>query len=478
MSLPSRFLSLPPELLLIILRDIYETPQGICVRPPSLRAISGLRAISTVNRRLRSLCLPLLFRITRCTSSKRFRQLSAECMTNPEFAGLIRELDVVEVQKISGLPGLIPCLTSVARLELPADKLDACLLRAINEHRTLVTAAIHDPELKILADLLSSTDLPFTKLCVSATTTGLDDVTLQAFRAVIERGARFCHFGFEAPRNFELSAATFPIDLPDLEHFDLKMCHHSNISESSIDSWLHSFARRHTQLRTIKFTNAGRYWRDNVVDVPFSRRLGDALRDARVSESSSRLESFTVTKPASWGSLKDWEVAELELEVVKMGRISSILGVVAILAPRLSSLELILQHSRWSTQPIHIDKFEKAFRSMSALRTLHLSNAYPNLHAGGLTPWIPPRRSAARRNVLGTSICVDVLQALTWYMARVVKNAPWLDLIHVYDHGNDKGSGHPGWTLQAAYRVRHNARDLEMLGIPKLDMAPRFLPKN
>ncbi|KAJ7643337.1 hypothetical protein DFH06DRAFT_1212978 [Mycena polygramma] len=257
------------------------------------------------------------------------------------------------------------------------------------------------------------------------------------------------------------------------------MCHQSNISRRSIDSWLHSFARRHTQLRTIKFTNAGRYWRDNVVDVPFTRRFQDALRDAGVSQSSAKLESFTVTQPASWGSLRDWEVAELELEVVKTGRISSILGIIAILAPRLSSLELILQHSQFRAQPIHIDKFEKVFRSLSALHTLHLSNAYPNLHAGGLTPWIPARRSAARRNVLGTSICVDVFHALTWYMARVVKNAPWLELIHVYDHGTDKGGGNSGWNLQVAYRVRHNeARDLEILGIPKLEMAPRFLPKN
>ncbi|KAJ7626306.1 hypothetical protein DFH06DRAFT_1339445 [Mycena polygramma] len=193
------------------------------------------------------------------------------------------------------------------------------------------------------------------------------------------------------------------------------------------------------------------------------------------------MRSITVTPCASWGSLEDWDVTQLELKVDDTDLISrtgsSILEIVAMLAPRLSSLDLILRRSQFEPQLFHIDDFEKIFCSLLALHSLHLTNGYPHLHAGGLTPWIAPRRSAARRNVLGTSICVDALDAMTWYMARVVQNAPLLELVHVSDEGSDKGRENLHWDLQVAYRVRQNeARDLEILGIPKLEMDPRFLP--
>ncbi|KAJ7626307.1 hypothetical protein DFH06DRAFT_1339446 [Mycena polygramma] len=177
---------------------------------------------------------------------ERLRQLSAACTANPEFAGLIRELNVVEVGYHDGIPELLPWLTSVTRLEVPADQLDARLLAIINEHRTLVTVAVLDPQLKTLRNILSSTNLPLSKILVSPTITVLDDVTLQAFRAAIQRGARFYHFIFEVQGNLELSAATLPIVLPDLEHFDLKMCYRTNISRSSINSWLHRHAHDKT----------------------------------------------------------------------------------------------------------------------------------------------------------------------------------------------------------------------------------------
>jgi hypothetical protein len=126
------------------------------------------------------------------------------------------------------------------------------------------------------------------------------------------------------------------------------------------------------------------------------------------------------------------------------------------------------------------DEFAQPFGSVPSLRTLHLTNLYAHLNAGsGRSPWIRSSTPGATRDVLGTSACVTALNALRWYTARIVEQAPALDLIHVTDDGMDgtKRSRTP-WTLQASFGVRPNeARDLELLGTPKLEMAPRYLPK-
>ncbi|KAJ7876301.1 hypothetical protein B0H13DRAFT_2055737 [Mycena leptocephala] len=94
-----------------------------------------------VNRRLRLrlLCLPIIFKITRCTSSEKLEQPSAECMVNSR---LIRQLDVVEVDT--------RCKSSTSRISFP--------YFILNSLPTLTTVAVRDSQLKAPTHILSSTD--------------------------------------------------------------------------------------------------------------------------------------------------------------------------------------------------------------------------------------------------------------------------------------------------------------------------------
>jgi hypothetical protein len=83
----TNLLSLPAEVLLIILGDLHDIHH---FPGTAFRSICGLLAISAVNRRLRLLCLPTLFKTTRCSNAERLRQLTAECTVNPQFASLIK----------------------------------------------------------------------------------------------------------------------------------------------------------------------------------------------------------------------------------------------------------------------------------------------------------------------------------------------------------------------------------------------------
>jgi hypothetical protein len=114
---------------------------------------------------------------------------------------------------------------------------------------------------------------------------------------------------------------------------------------------------------------------------------------------------------------------------------------------------------------------------MTALRTLHLTNAYLHLHFGRQTPWI------ATMDALGTSACVTAYHATFWFMTRVAHRATSLELIHITDEGRDGvPRSSPFWTLRVSYRVRNarnnGVRDLDVIGIPKLEMHPRYLPKS
>jgi hypothetical protein len=136
-----------------------------------------------VNRRLRRVSLPVIFKMTRCTSSERFARLTAECTVNPQFAGLIRfvpfavvvvykvkyhhrHLDVVDIDTRL-LARLLPFLTSLVRLDLKPDALDTHLLVVVSSHPTIVTVAIRVALLPQLNALVTMTDLPFSKILVS-----------------------------------------------------------------------------------------------------------------------------------------------------------------------------------------------------------------------------------------------------------------------------------------------------------------------
>ncbi|KAJ6581144.1 hypothetical protein B0H19DRAFT_495200 [Mycena capillaripes] len=486
---PTELLSLPAELLLIILNKLYEIhhfparrllQDGYLTRtrPTTFRSIGGIHSISTVNRRLRSLCLSILFKITRCTSLERFREFSAACIADPEFAGLIRELDVVEIDNRDTLAELLPRLTSLVQLDLKANILDAALLAIVNAHLTLATVVVRDSRLKGLVKLLSSTELSFSKILVSTTILDRDlAFNSEELLAVVQRGARFTQFILQYGFNPQAGASS-QIILPDLRHFDLATWG-DNIPPGS---WLPTFALRHTYLHSIDINNADSLGKHHDADLPFVRKFLAALRQAK--ENRVRLCSFSMLRPTSWESLTDWEVVRLELKVNHAPYVFHIgfpaLKTIAKLAPRCSSLDIIL-HASAGMEPMHTDAFAKPFASMPALRTLHLTNGYEHLQAGGSTPWIPSRRGAARarQDVMGTSTCVAVLDAMPWYMAHVAQKSPALELVHVTDSGRDeKGRITTPWSHRASYRVRPNeARDLEIGGTPKLEMADIYLPR-
>ncbi|KAJ6581073.1 hypothetical protein B0H19DRAFT_1113518 [Mycena capillaripes] len=483
---PAHLLALPAEVLLIILGELYEihhfprkqsngisSPSDLEIGSTTFRSICGLRPISAVNRRFRPLCLPLRFKITRCTNAERLQELSAKCKADPEFAGLIKQLVIADIDTDTDdiLPELLPCLTSLMWLELEANQLGERLLAVANSHPNLATVAVRDSQLKSLIRLLSFTDLPFSKILVSATTVDRRlTVKSEAFHAVVKRGARFSHLALQEAINFDNADVSLP-DLLDLEQLELEL---PSTADDSLQRWLPNIAQRHANLSTIKFYG---WWNRHQGDVPFVIPFRDALRDREIYSVS--FNSVSIARPASsWTSLKDWEVVHLKLRMSYTSRIPA-LGVVSELAPQLSSLDIVLElPCSW---PTHIDEFVKPFSFVTSLRTLHLTNAYAHLQVGGRSPWIHSQRTSmsVTREMLGSSTAVTALHALHWYMARVAQQATSLDLIHVTDEGHDgKGRSKTPWTLQASFGVRPNeARDLEILGTPRLQMAPRYLPR-
>ncbi|KAJ6581075.1 hypothetical protein B0H19DRAFT_492234 [Mycena capillaripes] len=489
-------LALPAEILLLILselREIHYFPVQDQVpsweqvpdsEPSHTRAsINGLRSISTVNRQIRLMCLPILFNITRCTNAERFRQLSAECMANAQFARLIRELDMVEVDTVDGLPELLPCLSSLVRLDLKAERLDARLLAVVNSKTTLVTVVVRDSEVTALRALLLTTDLSFSKILVVTTTVHRlfkFPLFVEVFCALLKRGTRFSQLIFQEEVIFD-PALHFdgPLTLSDLEHIVLDMPR--SPTSASLHSWLPAFAHRHTNLRMIRFMDwHSSFW--HIAGLPFAYALLDALH-AEPPMAQSWLQAFSVIRPAAagWTTLDEWEVVALEMSLSNAAAAGAVLNAAAALAPRISTLELVLRSSM--QQRTHIDTLAEALSALPALRTLHLTNAYAYLHAGGPTPWIAAKRPRAGRrknwDAVGTSGCVTALDAMQWYLTRIVQQVRALEVVHIEDAGQD-GRGRFGsrWALRATLRVKGDGeRKVEVVGAPKLTMADKYLAK-
>ncbi|KAF7336742.1 hypothetical protein MVEN_02109300 [Mycena venus] len=425
-------LALPPELLLRILgqlyklhdfrKDPYQNPSG---HFECTIFLGGLRSISTVNRQLRLLSLPLLFKRVRCTNLEKLQQLGAECTVNPQFAPLIRHLDVVEADSSDFLHELIPCLTSLAWLSLQATQLDAPLLVKVNSHPILSTVSVRGP-LNAFSTLLSSTDLSFSKILISITIVSRHWLTMNpdTFLVLVQRGASFSHLISQDEAIFN-KAGSDSVFLPDLEHLDL---------------------------------NNYDYWTSN--DIPFAADFGASVNNVERIW-GVKLQSFSIARPTeSWSSLKGWEVVQMTLEL-DYAKNSAALKV-AIFPVTLMN----------SPRP-------SALRPLCAL---HLSGGYGHLDVNGRSPWIHSQRTNMRttRDMLGNSKCVTALHALQWYMTRVAQQATGLELIHVTDTGTE-GTGRSGtpWSLQASFEVLANEeRGLEMLGSPRLQMDRWYLSRN
>lgn len=419
-----------------------------------------------------------------------------------------RQLDLVGVDTLDNLPELLPHLTSLVRLDLKAEKVDARLLAAVNSHSSLATVVVRDSELRGLVALvlsinlpfpqiLASMDLSFSKIVVSTTTVDLPGLKSAGFRAVIQRGASFSCLGLHDEVN--LDDAGTGSSLPVLPHLEQL---HLNLSRNtySIQNWLPSFARRHPHLRTIILADwYGRYW-SRRSEAPFASDFVHAL--SREGITRVTLSSFSISRPASWTSLTDWDVVQLQINfgfarLLSATAFSAVVAATMMLAPQVSSLDLVLPDT---IQPIHIvnlstglfddirthflslqNDFANALGSLQSLRTLHLTNAYGYLHVNGQAPWAPSKREQrAARDARGTSTCITAFDAVRWYAGRVAQEAPALELVHITDAGRDgMGRFSSPWSLQASYRVRSvEARDLEMIGPPKLVIDPKHLPSS
>ncbi|KAJ7840575.1 hypothetical protein B0H14DRAFT_3140501, partial [Mycena olivaceomarginata] len=205
----SPFLALPAELLLIILGELCDIhyyfpsradPPYLHTRSNICRSTNGLRAISMVNQRLRNVSLCILFKISRCPSSEKFEQLSVECTTKPQFASLIRRLDVVDVDTRQLLPELLPFLTSLVRLDLNADALDAHLLAIANSHSTLSPSPYNSAFRRVLRHVREHPrSVVFQNPCLPNTI--LDDElspNFNIFPLLVRRGVRFSRLTFPA----------------------------------------------------------------------------------------------------------------------------------------------------------------------------------------------------------------------------------------------------------------------------------------
>ncbi|KAF7375863.1 hypothetical protein MSAN_00000700 [Mycena sanguinolenta] len=457
-------LDLPAELLLIIFAELRYSPPSKS-GSTSLRFNGGLRSISTVNRRLRLLCLPILFRITRCTSSKRFLQLSTKCIDSPQFAGLIRQLDIVDALAPSQrLPELVTALTSLVRLDIDAKSLNARLLAKINLHPTLTMVAIPVSlsQLETLMNNLPSTGSRFSKIRSSAAPDSLASVYT----------AEICWPWKNKPiyRN--------DLILPDLHHLHLSLyrfCARRRSAPLSIPNWLLPFAQRHTHLAIIKFTDySGRNWAR--ADLPFAKDFLAAANALRIR--GVDLDSFSIARPPSWSSLKDWKVDQMALNLVQADGIL-VLKAASVHAPELSGLELTIKESD-HPRPYNIDEFVVPFGLVPSLRTLHLHDGYVHLDANGQ---IHSQQTAGME--LENSTSVTALHALQSYMTRVAQQATGLEVIHVTDQA--LAAGYEGeiqkvyvtdqgdeveavpWSLHASFRVfGDEVRELEMIGSPKL----------
>ncbi|KAJ6561139.1 hypothetical protein DFH09DRAFT_1160556 [Mycena vulgaris] len=458
-----QLLLLPPELLLVILNGLDEDLLPHNGLLPSdlanFRSIRDLRSVSAVNRQLRQLCLPLLFNTVKCTNMKRLYELNTECRADPEFARLIRRLDLVGVGVRNLLSGLLPRLPALARLDLKGIDFDPHLLTMANSHPTLTTVALYDPV--FLQAFLSSPNLSKILVCKMVVDhhSRLESETLPA---AIQLGAKFSHLIMKHEVNFDHDRINSLL-LPGLEQLDLELCRHNR----PLETWLPNFAQRHTHLMTIKFVSSqGFYWR-HLQDIPFAIPF--------VEQSGTPLRSFSIARVASWTSLKDWEVVQLGLLGLSLGLHGiAALKIAGALAPRLSALDLVM-HGTYAVVPIRIDDFAEPFSYLTSLQTLNLTNSYEHLHAGGRTPWI-----SSQRDPLGTSAGVTAHRAMLWYMARVAQQAPSLRLINITDAGHDgKGRFKHPWTLRTSYRVRNNGvRDLEVIGTPQIGMAARYSAKS
>ncbi|KAJ7777356.1 hypothetical protein B0H16DRAFT_955467 [Mycena metata] len=460
---------LPAEVLLLIFAENLYERQSFPVqwdsdlRPKStaFESVSNLIPISAVSRRLRLLCLPILFKAIRCRSLNKLRQLFVECTINPEFAGLIVQLCVIDLPIYATandtvLIDLLPVLPALAWLDIRAIPEATPFLNAVNSHPTLNTVAVRGDLSSSVVRILSSANLPLSKILFSATDHFL--ASEKELPKVAKLGSRFSRV-YITDKSISTHEAVADLHFFGLEQLEVEVCYRT----CSNHLWLPKFAQRHAHLGTITVENRAAQLGDaHCVIVPFVPHMLNGPARAWV-----KLDSFSISRPASWSSLEDWPVVDLKLTIKDTLRLHD-LGTIFGLTPQLTSLDIKFPVSL-ETAPItiHSGSLAQPFSSLRFLRTLHLKNAYAHLHSDSAN-----ESTSRSRNF---SICFSALRAMRGHAERIAEQAPGLELILITDAGYDESpTPREPWKLQSTYRVQSSTcRDLHMIGLPELEMAAR-----
>ncbi|KAJ6515705.1 hypothetical protein C8R45DRAFT_1205918 [Mycena sanguinolenta] len=325
-----------------------------------------------------------------------------------------RELDIHSLDYAVSpqrLGKLVARLASLVRLDINVDLLNAHLLAQANSHSTLATVAMPASitQLEMLSSCLYNADV---------------------FHALVRRGAGFSRLTINDEPIFHKS-----LIFRDLNRLDLFFDPSPNPP-----NWLPLFSRRHTHLTTIKFTvyHSG-IW--GGTGLPFAKDFSAAVNAEHIR--GVQLNSFSIIRPRSWGSLEDWTVDQVVLNLYRAEAISVLKAALSVHAPHVSGLELILRE--WEHAA---DEFVVPF--------------------GGQSPWTLSQQTTTQLE--NSTAAVTALRALQWYMTRVAQQATGLEVIHVI---SDQGSGGEGrmapWSVHASFRVlRKEARELEIIRSPKL----------
>ncbi|KAF7356988.1 hypothetical protein MVEN_01035200 [Mycena venus] len=453
----SRLVRLPTELLLTIVRLLCETniipyTDRREKEKPAFSPSAHLHSLSLVCKRLCQLCLSPLFSRVKITHTYHLQRSKDKCAIEPEFACLIRQLDLAHVHspeeqesRRAGktyrygpdiLPVLFPYLKSLEWLALDMKQIDANLLTTINSHPKLVTVTTCDRDMETLRTLFSSTLL----------------------QLLLGRSLRVVHLVVRDDSNIRVGPGA--LDVPGLETLDIGV-----YADASSMSWLPAFVERRTNLQVIKFSGDGSVWRHNP-DITFPSQFIDALEQESLTRAVD-LSAFSISRISATSSLDDWQVAYLEMEITKGAGVSA-LAIASSIAPHISSLNF--QMSRRAMELVHIDDLLSSLCLFRSLRKLELHRVYRRIACGGEVPWDLPPSNPVRP----TSKCANAHAALRWLTGCVVQRTPSLDLVHITDQGCDSLNHHSyPWALQVTYRVQQN-RDLELHGTPRLVAGYQF----
>ncbi|KAJ7682482.1 hypothetical protein DFH06DRAFT_1389119 [Mycena polygramma] len=495
---------LPVELLLIIVDLLCETNSSGGGGQQATPSTHELRSLSLVCHHLRQLCLSRLFSRLKITHTGPLRLLKEKCDADPRFAALIkfltfvgvtyevltislyRQLDLARVDSPEErgdqktrleflcrrrdpcdspeeskaqyrygpdiLPTLLPRLTSLELLELPADQIDSGLLTTINSHPSLATVAV--PKAESLQPLISATSSSLSKIRAHSASLNFSDCfPSPLLPSLTSRGPRLAHAIVCNERNARVGSDT--LSLYGLERLDVQLYLKSTFPMA----WLPAFVDRHGGLKTIKFRAHGFVWRRNP-DIAFPLQFLDAAERQSLA-GMVQLGHFSISRTIPASSLDDWPVVHLEMDIVRSVGVSA-LTIIRSTTPHLSSLVFRMAPS--GKQSARIDTLVSLLSGFPSLQRLELHNVSRHLTFKGRAPWaLPPSDS-----VVHTSRCVRAHRALRWVSGRVAQRELLLEVIHLTDDGFERLPETPGlhpWSLEVTYRVQEN-RDPELHGTP------------